>query len=67
MNPQERLQLDKMIKENNVKDFTNDIRKKKHSHPLEADLNTFLEFNKRNIKLNINNPDEFERILISKF
>jgi hypothetical protein len=66
MNTQERLQLDKMIKENNVKDFTNDIRKKKHSHPLEEDLNTFLEFNKSNIKLNINNPAEFERILISK-
>lgn len=66
MNTQERLQLDKMIKENNVKDYTKDIRQKKHSVPLEKDLNTFVEFNKRNLKLKANNPDEFERVLITK-
>jgi len=66
MNTQERLHLDKMIKENNVKDYTNEIRKKKHSRPLALDLNTFIEFNKRNLKLKANNPDEFERILITK-
>ena len=66
MNTQERLHLDKMIKENNVKDYTKDIREKKHSKPLELDLNTFIEFNKRNLKLKANNPDEFERILITK-
>ena len=66
MNTQERLQLDKMIKENNVKDYTKDIRQKKHSVPLENDLNTFVEFNKRNLKLKANNPDEFERVLITK-
>ena len=47
MNTQERLQLDKMIKENNVKDYTKDIRQKKHSVPLENDL-------KQTILMNLN-------------
>lgn len=66
MNNLERLQLDKMIKENNVKDYTDDIRKKKHSLPLETDLNTLLKTSMQNKKIKLNNPDEFERILIEK-
>lgn len=66
MNKNERLQLDKMIKENNVQDYTKEIRAKKHSGFLRQDIKRFLEFKKQNAKLRENNPDEFERLLISK-
>jgi hypothetical protein len=66
MNRSERLQLDKMIKENNVQDFTKEIREKRHSKFLREDVSRFLEFKKKNAKLNVNNPVEFERLLISK-
>lgn len=66
MNPGERLQLDKMIKENNVKDYTNEIRAKKHSVYLKKEIEKYIEFNKVNKKLKQTNPDEYERLLISK-
>jgi hypothetical protein len=42
MNENERLQLQKMIKANDVEDQTNQIRKLKHSKQLKKDINTFL-------------------------
>lgn len=66
MNPGERLQLDKMIKENNVQDYTKEIREKKHSGFLRAEVNKYVEFKKANRKLRQTNPDEFERLLISR-
>ena len=42
MNEIERLQLQKMIKANDVEDQTNQIRKLKHSKQLKEDINTFL-------------------------
>ena len=66
MNNNERLQLDKMIKENNVVDYTKDIRRKKHSRHIKRDMETILEFRKDNPALRENNPDEFERQLIAK-
>ena len=38
MNPQERVQLDKMIAAGNVEDVTSEIRKKKHSGVLKSEL-----------------------------
>lgn len=66
MNPTERLQLDKMIKENNVKDYTEEIRKKKHSKFLREELVKFTDFKNKNRKLKETNPDEYERLLISR-
>lgn len=66
MNRGERLQLDKMIKENNVKDYTKDIREKKHSKYLRGEVKKYVEFKKANGKLKQTNPDEFERLLISR-
>ena len=48
MNEIERLQLQKMIKVNDVEDQTQQIRKLKHSKQLKEDINTFLL-----LKLNI--------------
>lgn len=42
MNEIERLQLQKMIKANDVEDQTNQIRKLKHSKQLKEDINKFL-------------------------
>ena len=42
MNEIERLQLQKMIKANDVEDQTHQIRKLKHSKQLKEDINTFL-------------------------
>ncbi len=64
MNNNERIQLDKMIKENNVKDYTEDIRRKKHSKLIKKDVNTLLEFTKNNLKLKNNFPQDFETQLI---
>lgn len=66
MNDNERIQLERMIKENNVEDFTEVIRKKKHSQHIKRDVNILLDFIKENPKLKNNNPDEFEHQLIMK-
>jgi len=64
MNDNERIQLDKMIKESGAKDFTKEIRKKKHSQYIKRDVNVLLKIMKDNPKLKINNPTEFENKLI---
>lgn len=66
MNPQERLQLDRMIKENNVQDYTKDIRAKKHSGLLRKEIEKYIAFKKVHGKLRQTNPEEFERLLISR-
>ena len=43
MNDSERLKLDEMLKTNNTSDYTNDIRKKKHSIPFKQDVNKMLK------------------------
>ena len=43
MNDDDRLQLQKMIKANNVEDQTELIRELKHSHNLEDNINTLLQ------------------------
>ena len=42
MNPDERLKLQEMIKENNVEDQTNKIREIKHSIKIRHDVNAYL-------------------------
>jgi hypothetical protein len=57
MNDNQRLQLQKMIKANNVEDQTNLIRELKHSHLLQNDINALL---KLKIKYN-NNADAIQQ------
>ena len=47
MNPNERLKLQEMIKENNVKDNTNQIRELKHSDNMYNDVKSYLELKKK--------------------
>ena len=43
MNPNERLNLERMIAENNVEDCTDDIRNKKHSDLIKNDVQAFID------------------------
>jgi hypothetical protein len=66
MNPHERLNLEKMIVENNVEDCTQDIRNKKHSDLIKNDVNTMIELKKKYERLIKSNPAQFESMCISK-
>ena len=47
MNKEENDQLQRLIKENNITDCTDDIRKKQHSIYIQADLVSFKELKKK--------------------
>jgi len=46
MNQTESLQLKKMINENDVNDYTNDIREKKHSELIRNDVTKMIDLKK---------------------
>lgn len=66
MNPQERLQLDKLIRANDVVDNTNSIRELKHSKPLSEDIITLLKIKKDYQRLSKSNPSQFDNICVSR-
>ena len=66
MNPQERLQLDKLIRANDVTDNTNNIRELKHSKPLGDDIITLLKLKKEYQRLSKSNPAQFDNICVSR-
>jgi hypothetical protein len=66
MNNNERLNLQKMIDENNVVDCTNDIREKKHSNKIRADVQTMLTLKKKYGRLALSNPDQFDKMCVSQ-
>ena len=66
MNPQERLQLDKLIRANDVTDNTNNIRELKHSKPLSDDIITLIKLKKEYQRLAKSNPTQFDTICVSR-
>jgi hypothetical protein len=52
LNQNERLQLSRMIKENNVEDMTEKIRKVRHSSKMNKDANKFAELKKKYSRVN---------------
>jgi hypothetical protein len=66
MNPQERLQLDKLIRANDVTDNTNNIRELKHSKPLADDIITLIKLKKEYQRLAKSNPTQFDTICVSR-
>ena len=66
MNNVERLNLQKMINENDVKDETENIREKKHSSLIREDVIRFVELKKKYFRLEKTNPGEFEKICITR-
>lgn len=66
MNNVERLNLQKMISENNVKDETENIRKQKHSSLIRDDVIRLVELKKKYFRLEKTNPNEFDKMCISR-
>ena len=66
MNESESLQLKKMISENQVEDQTDDIREKKHSEKIRADVTRMIELKKKYQRLEKTNADQFDNILTSQ-
>jgi hypothetical protein len=66
MNPQERLQLDKLIRANDVADNTQNIRELKHSQPLKDDILTLLKIKRDYQRLAKSNPIQFDSICVSR-
>ena len=61
MNNIEKLQLNKLINENNVKDQTENIRKLKHSQLIKEDVQCMIKLSKKNIPYT-----ELDKICIQK-
>lgn len=66
MNPQERLQLDKLIRANDVADNTKEIRELKHSQPLKDDIITLMKLKHEYQRLAKSNPQQFDTICVSR-
>ncbi len=66
MNPQERLQLDKLIRANDVADNTKNIRELKHSEPLKDDILMLLKIKRDYQRLAKSNPSQFDTICINR-
>ena len=66
MDPNEKLNLLKMIDANNVVDCTDDIRYKRHSVKIKHDVDNMLKIKKQHSRLSKTNPDLFEKKLINE-
>lgn len=66
MNPQERLQLDKLIRANDVADNTQNIRELKHSQPLKDDILALIKIKRDYQRLAKSNPVQFDSICVSR-
>lgn len=66
MNSVDRIQLERMIKENEVEDCTQDIKNKKHSNLIKDDVNKMLFLKSKYNRLHLSNPKQFEQIIISQ-
>ena len=62
----DRLQLQKMIDANNVVDCTQEIRDKKHSHPIQEDVTRLVELKRKYSRLSQSNPDQFDKMCVSQ-
>ncbi len=63
MDDRERLQLSKMIKANNVEDVTENIREKKHSGLIRADIQTMINIKGKYQRLAKSNPDSVDKMM----
>ena len=65
MNPEDKLNLQKMINANDVADCTDEIRAKRHSGLIRADVNRMIAIKRENAALQQTNPDAIEQLLIT--
>lgn len=60
-----RLQLEKMIRENNIEDVTQEIRDKKHSEFIRRDVKRMIELKTKYPRLSKTNPQQFDTMLVN--
>jgi len=63
MDELQRLQLEKMIKENNVEETTGKIRTTKHSQCIKRDVDTFILLKRKYSRLSETNKQQFTNIV----
>ena len=66
MNKLEKLDLQKMIKANDVVDCTENIRAKKHSQKIRDDVTKMIDLKKKYSRLSKSNPDQFDTMCVSQ-
>ena len=66
LNDAERINLQKMIKTNDAEDFTELIRKEKHSDIIKEEVETLLTIKKDFTRLAKSNPESFDKLCISR-
>jgi hypothetical protein len=66
MNKNERLQLQRMIKANDVEETTGKIRRLKHSRQIKADVEQYLQLKRRYSRLLKTNRDQFKEMARKK-
>lgn len=62
----DRLQLDKMLKANDVEDSTDLIRRTKHSNKIREDVKQLQNLKKENKKLYVTNFQKFDELAVQK-
>ena len=66
MDHTDKLNLTKMIDENNVEDCTKEIREKKHSDLIRNDVTCLLSLKKKYSRLAQSNPNQFDSMCVSQ-
>jgi len=66
MDPQERLNLQKLVKEYGAEDTTKKIRTLKHSKLIETDIFAFQYMKNKYSRLAQSNPKQFEQMVVNK-
>ena len=62
----DKINLEKMIKTNNVEDCTQEIRAKQHSDLIRQDVMILIKLKKDYFRLAKSNPNEFDRLCTSR-
>tara|TARA_B100001142_G_C14311119_1_gene646656 strand:+ start:1506 stop:1988 length:483 start_codon:yes stop_codon:yes gene_type:complete len=66
MDPQERLNLQKLVKEYGAEDTTKKIRTLKHSKLIETEISAFQYLKNKYSRLSKSNPKQFENMAVNK-
>ena len=66
MNNTDRINLDRMIRENDVEDCTEEIRRKRHSELIRTDVTKLLDLKTTYAQLIETNVDEFDNMIASQ-
>ena len=64
MDPTDRLNLQRMIKENDVEETTDLIRNVKHSKQIRENVKILEKLRNENSEMAVNNPDDFDDMCI---